>query len=86
MLADPFDEFHLLLWTQPRNCCLNNTTQGNLVDGDEAMVIHVCKETHDKLTIHSICDATMTWDRITEIFDFESALEPRSEKASEWSD
>ena len=50
------------------------------------MVIHESKKSHDELAIHAICDSTVSRDALTEVFDFEGALEAGSEEASKGRD
>lgn len=56
------------------------------MNGDERLVIHVRKEAHYELAVHTISHATMTWDGVTEIFDFEASLQTRGKETAEGSD
>lgn len=55
-------------------------------DSNEGLIIKVYKETVEDLTIHSICHASVAWNTVAEILDFEGTLEARSEESTERSD
>ena len=50
------------------------------------LVIHVRKESHDKLTVHAVGHATMAWDRIAKVFDVEGPLESGRKESAERGD
>lgn len=79
------DQLNLLLWAQARNRSLENRSDIDLVEGNEGVVVHVRKESHDELAVHAVSDAAMSWNRIAEVLNLEAALQPRSEEASKWS-
>lgn len=86
MLAYSFHELHLLFRSQSRDCAFDNTAERDLIDRNEAVVVHVCEETHDELAIHSVRNTTMARNRIAEVLDFEGPLKSGSEEATKWSD
>lgn len=81
MLADPLDQLHLFLRCQ-LYCGLNNISQGDVVKSNEAVVIHVGEKSHNELTVHTVGNATMPWNRISEVLDLEGSLQPRREEAT----
>ncbi len=48
------------------------------------MIVHVCKESHNKLAIHAIRNSTVPWNGVAEVFDFEGTFEAGGEEAPEW--
>ena len=46
-------------------------TEGGREGGDE----HVGEETHEELTVHSICETSVAGDRGSNVLDVEGALE-----------
>ena len=86
MFADSLDKLHLLFHGKASDGCLDNSAEGYFVHCNEAVVVHVCKEAHDKLAIHAISDSTMPWDRIPKVLNFEGTLETRGKEAAEWCD
>ena len=84
MFADSLDKLHLLFHGEAGDGCLDDSAEGYFVDCNETVVVHVCKEAHDKLAIHAISDSTMARNRVPEILDFEGAFETRSEEPSKW--
>lgn len=86
VLANALHQLHLLFCGQTVDRALNDAPKRLLVDRNEAVIVHVGKETHDELTVHAVSDTTMTRDRVTEILDLEGALEARCEEATEWRD
>uniref|UniRef100_A0A1Y1M5I5 Uncharacterized protein n=1 Tax=Photinus pyralis TaxID=7054 RepID=A0A1Y1M5I5_PHOPY len=80
------DQLDLLFRAQARNGSLKNRSDVDLVERDEGVVVHVREEPHDELTVHAIRHAAMSWNRVTEILNFEAALQSRSKEASERSD
>src|SRR5436190_816470 len=65
---------------------------------NKTLIIHMTEKTlyisiqriqweyHYKLTIHSICHATVSGDTISEIFNFKSSLKTTCKESSKWSD
>lgn len=52
---------------------------------NEGVEIHVSKEAHDELAIHSIRHATVSGDRVAKVFNLESALKAGGEEAAKGS-
>ncbi len=86
VLADAFNQLHLLFCSQTIDRTLNNAPKRLLVDSNEAVIVHVGEEAHNELAVHAVSDSTVTGDRVAEILDLESALETRCEEATEWRD
>lgn len=86
MLADSLYEFHLLLWTKSRDDRLNDSTERNIVDCDETVIVHVGEETHYELTIHAVSNSTVAWNGITKVLDLEGTLETGGKEAPKRSD
>jgi hypothetical protein len=86
MLANALHQLHLLLWCQTCDCSLDHSSKRDFVHSDEAVVIHIREETHDELTVHTICNTSMSRNRITEVLNLKGSFEAGSEKASEGSD
>jgi hypothetical protein len=84
MFADSLDKLHLLFKGEASDGCLNNSTEGYLVHRNETVIIHVCKESHNKLTIHAIRDSTVPGNGVPKVLDFESTFEARGKEATEW--
>ena len=78
--------FDLLFDRQARNRHLYHTAHTRIVRRNETLVVHVRQGSHDELAIHPICYASVSWDRVTEIFDLESAFYAAGEESTEWSD
>jgi hypothetical protein len=55
------------------------------VNFNEGVEVHVGKEAHDELAIHSIRHATVSRDRVAKVLDLESSLEARGEEAAKGS-
>ena len=85
MFANPLDKLHLLFKGKSCDSRLDNSTEGDFVNRNEAVVVHVCKESHDKLAVHTIGNSAMPRNRIAKIFDLESTFEARGKEATEWS-
>lgn len=86
MLADTLHKLNLLIRSEAGNSCLDDTTQRYLIHGNEAVVVHICEEAHNKLTVHTVSHTTMSWNRVSEVLDLESALKSRSKESPEWCD
>ena len=86
MFADTLHQVHLLFWAQASDCSFDDASKRHLVDRDEAVIVHVGKETHDELTIHAISHTAMTGDGITKVLDLESPLDSRCKETTEGSD
>lgn len=86
VFAKALDQLHLLLRTQAGDGHLDNAAQRDLIHGNEAVVVHVRKETHNKLAVHPIGDTSMSRNRITEILNLERAFETRGKETTEWCD
>ena len=50
------------------------------------MVIHVCKEAHDKLAVHSVGHTAVAGNGVAKVLDLEGSLKARSKKATKGSD
>lgn len=83
MLANALDKLNLLFRGETSDYCFNNTAKRYLVHRNEAVVVHVCEESHDELTVHTISDTAVTWDGITKVLDLECALKSRCKESSE---
>lgn len=86
MLPQPLHDLHLLLQAQPVDRDLNDPTHTRPIHSNKALIIHERKESHDKLTIHTVRHAAVTRDAVAEILDFESALEATGKEAAKGSD
>jgi hypothetical protein len=86
MFPQPLDQFHLLLRTEAGDRHLDDTAQRNLIHSDEAVVVHICEETHDKLAVHPVGNTAMSGNRITEILDLERAFETGGKEPAEGCD
>lgn len=86
MLADAFDQLHLLVWSEPCDGCFDDASQRHFVQCDETVIIHVGEKAHDELAIHAVSDTAVSGDRIAEIFDLESAFKTRGKETTERSD
>lgn len=82
VLAQSPNHFELFFDRQPIDSGLNNVPHANLVHGNEAVIIHVCEESHDKLAVHSVRNTTMSGDRLAKVLDLESPLEARGEETT----
>jgi hypothetical protein len=49
------------------------------------LVVHVGKETHDELAVHTVGHTTMSRNGVTKVLDVEGTLQTRSEEATEGS-
>lgn len=81
--AHALDELDLLVRWQSSYGQLQNVAQFGPVHGNESVVVHVSKEAHDELTVHSVRHAAVSRNRITEVLDLEATLETGCEKATE---
>lgn len=85
VLAQPLDQFNLLLCGEPCYGLLDEVAHAGLVHSNEARIVHEDEEAHDKLTVHAIRHTSMTWDGVSEILDFEGTLEAGCEEATKGS-
>jgi len=76
------DELQLLLDREPTDDRLQHRADIDMMFADKAAVVDIDKHAHQKLAVHSIGHAAMSWNAVTEIFDVESTLETRSEEAT----
>lgn len=83
MLADALHELHLLFWGQPIDRAFNNAPERHFVDGDEAVIVHVCEKSHDELAVHAVGDSTVTRNRVTKVLDLKGALEAGGKETPE---
>ena len=86
MLAYSLHEFHLFFRAQSCDSRFNDTTQRHFVNGDEAVIVHIRKEAHNELAIHSIRNSTMTWNGVAEVLNLEGTLETRCEETTKRGD
>lgn len=82
VLAQPPYDLQLFFRRQPGDGRLHDTSHGGLVHRDKALVVHEGEESHDELTVHPIGDATMSWNRFTEILDLKGPFQARSEETA----
>jgi hypothetical protein len=82
VFSNPLDELHLFLRIEACDGHLDHTTQRDLIYCNETVVVHVCEETHDKLAIRPIGDASMSRDRVTKVLDLERALQTRGKETT----
>lgn len=75
-------EFKLIGVVQSENGRLQDRPHSSGGDGNKSVIVDKGKEAHDELTVHTVSDAAMAGNRITEILDLECALEARGEKAA----
>lgn len=75
VLRQSFHQSNLLLRREAGDCCLQDATHTGFVLGNEALIVHEAEETHDELTIHTICHATVSRNGVAEVLDIECALE-----------
>jgi len=86
ILGQPPDHVHLFLNGQACNGSFDNTSHACFVHGNEALVVHVGKETHDELAVHSVSDASMARNAVSKILDLERPLKAGGEEATKWCD
>ena len=86
ILPQASNDIELLLDRQARDRCLDDGAHASVIDSYEALIIHICKYSHNELTVHAVRNTAMSWNTITEIFNLEGALEARSEKSTEGCD
>jgi hypothetical protein len=84
MFADSLYELHLFFKGKAGDGCFDNSAKGDFVHRNEAVVVHVRKESHNKLAIHAIRNSAMPWNRIAEVLDFEGTFEAGGKEAAEW--
>lgn len=77
------NKLNLLVHSQARDSSLQDTTQPDLVRGDERVIVHEGEEAHDELTVHAIGHTTMPGNGVAKVLDFEGALESRGKEAAE---
>jgi len=80
------DELQLLLDREPTDDRLKHRANSDMVFADKARVVDIDKHTHQKLAVHSIGHAPVSWNTIPEVFDVEGTLETRSKEAAKGSD
>jgi hypothetical protein len=85
MFADSLDELYLLFKGKARDGCLDNSAKGDFVHRNEAVIVHVCEESHNKLAIHAIRNSAVPWNRVAKVLDFEGTFEAGGKEATEWS-
>lgn len=83
MLGEPLDHFNLLLGRETGDSGLDDGADAGLVDGDERLEIHKCKEAHDELAIHPIRHSAVSGYRVAKVLDVERALQTRGEETAE---
>lgn len=79
-------EFYLFRSGQACNSQFHHLTVVDVVQSNESMVVDVCEESHDKLAIHTIGHAAVSWDGVAKVLDLEGSLQPRREETSEGRD
>lgn len=50
---------------------------------DETLVVHEGEKAHDELAVHTIGDATVSWDAVAKILNLECAFQTRGKEATE---
>jgi len=83
VLAQAFHHFNLLLRREADDDRLDHAPDRRLVDGNEALVVHVGKKAHDKLAVHAVGHTSMPRDAVAKVLDFERPLQSRGEEAAE---
>lgn len=83
VLRQNFDHLHLLLRCEASHCRLDDSTNGRVVDGNEARIVEERNRAHDELTIHTIGHASVSRNGVAKILDLESALQSRGKEATE---
>lgn len=78
------NELDLLFDGEPTGDRLKNGADCNPIFADQAGVIDVGEDAHQKLAVHSICHPPMSRDAMTKIFDVKGSLESGGEEATEW--
>lgn len=83
VFAQPLDDFDLFFGGQADNGGFDDATNAGLVNSNKTLVVHVGKEAHDKLTVHPVGHASMTWDTVAKVLDLKGSLETRREESTE---
>lgn len=82
IVAHALHKLNLLLGGQACNGRLENGADVDLVNGDEAVVVHVGEETHDELAIHAIGNTAVAGDGVTKVLDLKGALQAGGKEAT----
>lgn len=85
VFADASHKLHLFLRTQSGDGSLDNTTEGNFVYGNKAVIVHICEEAHDELAVHTIRHSAVTGNRVAKILDLKGPLKAGGKESTEWS-
>ena len=85
IFAQSPDNVQLLLDRQTSDRGFDDVSNRRRVHGNEAVVVHERKESHDKLAVHAVCDAAVSRDRLAKVLDFERALEAGRKEPAEGS-
>jgi len=77
------DELQLFRDREPTDDRLQHRADIDVMFADKAAVVDVDKHPHQKLAVHPIRHAAMSWNAVTKVFDVESTLETGSKEATE---
>lgn len=80
------NKLDLLFDSKPTSDCLENGTDCDPIFADQAGVIDIGENAHQKLAVHSISHPPMPGDAVTEIFDVEGTFKSGGEETSKWTD
>ena len=86
VLRKPSYNLDLLLYCQPNNRLLDQSSHARLINRDKALIVHEREESHDELAIHPVSNTTMPGNSVAEILDLEGPLETRCEESAEGRD
>lgn len=75
VLAQAADNLELVLDCESIDGSLDDVADVRLVNGNEAVVVHVRKETHDELAVHAISDTTVARNGLAKVLDTKRALQ-----------
>src|SRR5271156_4850110 len=86
ILPQASNDIELLLDRQACDCCLDDGAHAGSIDSDEALIVHICEYSHNKLTVHAVRNTAMSRNTVAEILNLEGALEAGSEESTEGCD
>ena len=85
VLAEATDHLELLVDRQTINRGLDDVAHARLVYGNETVVVHERKESHDELAVHTVGNTTVARDRLAKVLDVEGTLQTRGKEPTKGS-
>lgn len=82
-ILETVKQFQLLLWPQHEDLLEKLSRSGNI---DEAVNINIDKSCHQKLTVKSVHDATMSGNNVSKVLDLKSSFKSRGKEATKRTD